>query len=114
MPIDISLKRPLAEVGAVVILILLLSAIWMFRYRGISKSETVEIIQSTASGGGTIAMLVRRSDRSALSGDTYFVLVHDRLYSLDELRKRLRFVAGFRCGPQRYKHSLGDPDESPR
>ena len=66
---------------------------------GVSDSETVEIVQKELASRNRVALLVRRSDHTALSGDTYFVFVADHAYSVPELRKKLYslhpvFVAG--------------------
>ena len=39
--------------------------------------------------GGKVAMLVERSDDSALSGNDVFVFLPDHLYTIPELRKNL-------------------------
>jgi hypothetical protein len=58
-------------------------------YRGASKSDIVQIVDTQVSTSHHVAMLVERSDHAALSGPTFFVFVSDRVYSLPELRSRL-------------------------
>ena len=58
-------------------------------FHGVADSETVEILQTRLASQNRVAMLIRRSDHTALSGNTYFVFIGDHLYSVPELRKTL-------------------------
>jgi hypothetical protein len=93
-----TLKR-LLLMDCVLTLILAMLGCSSLLFKGVSDSESVEVLQSVDSSNGRIAMLVRRSDHAALSGDTFFVLVTDRQLTIAELRKHLYglrsvFVAG--------------------
>lgn len=75
-------------------------AIWFsLAFIGVLDSGKFEIIQSQTVSQNHIAMLARRSDKTALSGDTYFVVIDSHLYSAKELKRafysrRPVFVAG--------------------
>jgi len=58
-------------------------------YQGVSNSEIVRIVDVKAQPPDRVAMLVERSDHAALSGNTFFVFVSDRVYEVAELRKKL-------------------------
>jgi hypothetical protein len=85
-------------IGLVGILIVF-SALMEFGYKGVANSETVRIVKAESASPKRIAMLIERSDSGALSGNTYFVFVGDRIYSLPELRRKLYGLpAVFRVG----------------
>jgi hypothetical protein len=89
----------LAVVVAGLVVFVAVIAIGKFGYHGVANSENVEVVQTLTIAPNRTAMLVRRSDHAALSGDTYFVLVGDRPYSVPELRKRLYAIpAVFKVG----------------
>lgn len=75
-------------------------AIWFaLAFMGVLDSGKFEIVQSQPISPDRIAMLSRRSDNTALSGDTYFVVIGDHLYTAKELKRafyssRPVFVAG--------------------
>jgi len=88
------LKSSLRAIGVAMITIIACVAtswyVWsVLTFHGASDSDIVEIVQTQASSSHRVAILVRRSDHRALSGDTYFVFVNDRSYSVQELRKSL-------------------------
>ena len=58
-------------------------------YQGVSNSEIVQVIETQTSPSNHVAMLIERSDHAALSGNTFFVFVSDRVYQLPELRQHL-------------------------
>jgi hypothetical protein len=74
--------------------------IWLaLAFTGVLDSGRFEIIQSLTFSSDHIAMLARRSDNTALSGDTYFVVIDNHLYAAKELKRafyssRPLFVAG--------------------
>jgi hypothetical protein len=57
--------------------------------RGDLDSGRFEILQVERVSQTQIAMLAERSDHTALSGNTYFVVIGNHLYSAAELRKAL-------------------------
>lgn len=68
-------------------------------FTGVLDSGRFEIMQSATLSSEHIAMLARRSDNTALSGDTYFVVIDNHLYTAKELKRafyssRPLFVAG--------------------
>jgi hypothetical protein len=75
-------------------------SIWLvLAFTGALDSGKFEIIQSLTISQDHVAMLVRRSDNTALSGDTYFVVVDDHIYAPKELKRAFYsstplFVAG--------------------
>ena len=79
---------------------LCVAAIWIaLASMGILDSGKFEIVQSQKLSSDHIAMLARRSDHTALSGDTYFVVIDSHVYTSQELKKafyssRPVFVAG--------------------
>jgi hypothetical protein len=67
-----------------------LAAIWLLlAFRGDLDSGRFEILQAESVSQTRIAMLVERSDNTALSGNAYFVVIGSHLYSAAELRKAL-------------------------
>ena len=87
---------------AVIVLTIASVALVRFGYKGVADSETVKIIQAEWASPKRVAMLVERSDHAALSGNTYFVFVGERIYSVPELRKRLYGL------PNVFKVGLGE------
>jgi hypothetical protein len=85
-------------------------AIWLaLAFLGILDSGKFEVVQSQKVSDGHIDMLARRSDNTALSGDTYFVVIDSHLYTARELKRafyssRPVFVAG-RSGLDLYSAS---------
>jgi hypothetical protein len=75
-------------------------SIWFaLAFMGILDRGKFEIVQSQVMSPDRIAMLARRSDQTALSGDTYFVVIGKHLYDAKELKgafysSRPVFVAG--------------------
>lgn len=75
-------------------------ALWLaLAFLGVLDSGKFEIAQSQIISQNHIAMLARRSDNTALSGDTYFVVIGNHLYTSSELKRafyssRPVFVAG--------------------
>jgi len=89
-----------------------IAALYLFGYRGAGSSENLEIVQTEVSSARKIATLVRRSDHQALNGDTYFVFVSDREFSVLELRKKLyAFDPVFRAGRDGLSISWASPQE---
>ena len=69
--------------------IVCVAAVWLLLVlRGDLDSGRFEILQAEVSQT-QIAMLAERSDHTALSGNTYFVVIGNHLYSVAELRKAL-------------------------
>lgn len=67
--------------------------------RGDLDSGSFTLVQAEAAYPKRVAMLVRRSDHHALSGNTYFVVIGDHVFSQPELRKALyRSELVFECG----------------
>jgi hypothetical protein len=63
-------------------------AIWLaLAFLGILDSGKFEVVLSQKVSDGHIAMLARRSDNTALSGDTYFVVIDSHLYTARELKR---------------------------
>ncbi len=83
-----------------VVIALCAIGVWLaLAFLGILDSGKFEIVQSQKVSEGHIAMLARRSDNTALSGDTYFVVIGSHLYTGRELKRafyssRPVFVAG--------------------
>lgn len=77
----------------IVTIVLVLSSItttWvLFGCRDIASTETFEIVESQSGSPNQIAILARRYDHAALSGDTYFVVIGTHLYDSAELRDAL-------------------------
>jgi hypothetical protein len=75
-------------------------AIWLaLAFMGVLDSGKFENAQSQTVSQNHIAMLARRSDSTALSGDRYFVVIGSHLYTSSELKRafyssRPVFVAG--------------------
>jgi ABC-type branched-subunit amino acid transport system permease subunit len=75
-------------------------AVWLvMAFTGVLDSGKFEIVQSETISPNHIAMLAVRSDNSALTGATYFVVIDNHLYSAKELKEtfyssRPVFVAG--------------------
>jgi hypothetical protein len=68
-------------------------------FMGVLDSGKFEIVQSETISPNHVAMLARRSDNTALSGDSYFVVIDSHLYSASELKRSFHssrpvFVAG--------------------
>jgi len=85
---------------ALALLVVCAISIWFaLAFTGVLDSGRFEIIQSLTISPHRIAMLVRRSDNTALSGDTYFVVIDTHLYTGNELKRAFHsskpvFVAG--------------------
>lgn len=58
-------------------------------YKGVSKNDEVRIVEAEVSSSRRVAMLIKRSDHAALSGNTFFVIISDRVLTIPELRSRL-------------------------
>ena len=81
-------------------------------YQGVSQSEIVQVIETQTSPSNHVAMLVERSDHAALSGNTFFVFVSDRVYQLPELRQHLYALHPvFRAGLGGLSISWAGPNE---
>jgi hypothetical protein len=56
-------------------------------FRGYFDHGKFEVTKMEWSSSGQLAIVARRSDHEALSGDAYFVLIGDHLFSPTELRR---------------------------
>ncbi len=87
-------------IWAIIVAVACAVSIWLaLAFTGVLDSGRFEIIQSLTISQDHIAMLIRRSDDTALSGDTYFVVVDNHLYGANELKRVFHsskplFVAG--------------------
>ena len=80
--------KSIAKIGGP--LVVSVAAVWLLlAFRGDLDSGHFEILQTEKLSEGEIAMLAERSDTTALSGNTYFVVVGSHLYSAPELRAAL-------------------------
>ena len=59
------------------------------QFHGVANADTVRVLESKAASTGKVAMLVERSDTSALSGNDVFVFLADHPYTVPQLRKNL-------------------------
>lgn len=72
---------------------------FMLAFTGVLDSGKFEVIQCQSISTNKIAMLARRSDNTALSGDSFFVVIGNHPYDAKELKKAFYsslpvFVAG--------------------
>jgi hypothetical protein len=80
-------------------IVVAIAGLFTLDFRGYFDQGTFELLQYQTSPNGKIAMLAKRSDHEALSGDIYFfVVIADHVYSPKELRfaehsSRLVFAA---------------------
>jgi len=58
-------------------------------FHGVANADHVRVLEAKTASNGRVAMLVERSDDSALSGNDVFVFLPDHLYTIPELRKNL-------------------------
>ncbi len=85
-----SFKRSIVVAVILTLCAVVVWYVWLvLSFHGASDSDIIEIVQTQFASPHRVAMLVRRSDHAALSGDTYFVFIDDHLYPVPQLRKTL-------------------------
>jgi hypothetical protein len=74
-------------ISALLVTIVCVIAVWFaLLFTGVVDSGQFDLLQSLVISPNHIAMLARRSDHVALSGNSYFVLIGTHPYSAKELR----------------------------
>jgi len=84
------MRRSLLIVAASLVLAGMLWYLLVVRpFHGVARADRVRVLEAKTASNGKVAMLVERSDDSALSGNDVFVFLPDHLYTIPELRKNL-------------------------
>jgi hypothetical protein len=85
--------RPVAVMGrryvvasGIALLCLAVALLFFLDFRGNLDHGNFEVLRTVKNSENKIAIVAKRSDDEALSGDWYFVLVADHVYSHKELR----------------------------
>jgi len=80
------MKKSVGVSLTVLIVLILAATIVFLLFTGHFDSGKFEVIKTSWASPELVAMVARRSDHEALSGDQFFVLVGDHTFSARELR----------------------------
>jgi len=80
------MNRKAVGLGVLCVLGIAIAATALALFHGYFDRGRFEIKETSLSPSSSVAMVARRSDREAMSGDQYFVVVGDHVFSASELR----------------------------
>ena len=83
------MRRRYVVASGIVLLCLAVVLFFFLDFRGNLDPGRFEVLRAVRNSENIIAIVAKRSDDQAMSGDQYFVLVADHVYSATELRAAL-------------------------